>query len=50
MIGLGCGLKPGLHHPDMSFNLDALVYGTKILTKVVLEADLKNWSREEWEA
>lgn len=38
MIGLGCGLEPGLHHPNMSFQLDALVYGTKILTACMLEA------------
>jgi amidohydrolase len=43
MIGLGCGLEPGLHHPNMHFNPDALVYGTKILTKLLLEADQKDW-------
>lgn len=43
MIGLGCGLEPGLHHPNMHFHQDALVYGTKILTKLLLEADQKDW-------
>lgn len=38
MIGLGCDLSPGLHHPKMNFNLEALQYGTKILTKTVLLA------------
>ena len=38
MIGLGCGLTPGLHHPEMRFNLDALIYGTKILTQTLLTA------------
>ena len=38
MIGLGCGLTPGLHHPHMRFNLEALIYGTKILTKTILLA------------
>ncbi|MGJ7921220.1 amidohydrolase [Neobacillus sp. LXY-4] len=38
MVGLGCGLSPGLHHPEMKFQLDALIYGTKILTKAVLLA------------
>jgi amidohydrolase len=38
MIGLGCGLKPGLHHPQMEFNLEALHYGTKILTQTILLA------------
>ena len=39
MIGLGCDLKPGLHHPNMSFNLNALIYGTQILTLAMLETD-----------
>ncbi|MCL6572451.1 MAG: amidohydrolase [Bacillus sp. (in: Bacteria)] len=38
MIGLGCDLSPGLHHPDMTFNLDALIYGSKILTQTILLA------------
>lgn len=38
MVGLGCGLSPGLHHPHMKFNLEALIYGTKILTQSVLLA------------
>ncbi|MDV6379148.1 amidohydrolase [Sporosarcina sp. GW1-11] len=39
MIGLGCDLKPGLHHPQMSFNTEALVYGAQILTQMLLNAD-----------
>ncbi|ARK21683.1 MULTISPECIES: amidohydrolase [Sporosarcina] len=39
MIGLGCDLKPGLHHPQMSFNTDALIYGAQILTELLLNAD-----------
>jgi len=31
MIGLGCDLLPGLHHPDMRFNLDALEVGAAVL-------------------
>ncbi|PLT33388.1 amidohydrolase [Bacillus sp. V5-8f] len=38
MVGLGCGLEPGLHHPKMTFNLEALVYGAKILTRTILLA------------
>ncbi|PLT30752.1 amidohydrolase [Peribacillus deserti] len=38
MIGLGCGLSPGLHHPQMTFNQDALIYGAQILTAAVLLA------------
>ncbi|MGM0878629.1 MAG: amidohydrolase [Bacillota bacterium] len=43
MIGLGCDLKPGLHHPNMTFNHDALIYGTKIVTQLLVEADHKQW-------
>ncbi|MBM7692798.1 amidohydrolase [Peribacillus deserti] len=38
MIGLGCGLSPGLHHPQMKFNPEALIYGTQILTKAIFLA------------
>ncbi|WP_241154301.1 M20 peptidase aminoacylase family protein [Staphylospora marina] len=31
MIGLGAGLSPGLHHPNMSFDLKALEHGTMLL-------------------
>jgi amidohydrolase len=43
MIGLGCGLNPGLHHPNMTFNQEALIYGTKILTQLLVEADKRRW-------
>jgi amidohydrolase len=43
MVGLGCDLTPGLHHPEMTFNQEALIYGTKILTRLLLEADQQNW-------
>ncbi|NEU30567.1 amidohydrolase [bacterium LRH843] len=43
MIGLGCDLKPGLHHPKMCFNTESLIYGTKILTEMLLKADTKVW-------
>ncbi|MFE8699660.1 M20 peptidase aminoacylase family protein [Cytobacillus sp. FJAT-54145] len=36
MLGLGCDLAPGLHHPNMTFNHDALLNGTEILTRAVL--------------
>ncbi len=38
MLGLGCGLTPGLHHPYMTFNSDALMSGVDILTKSILKA------------
>ncbi|MGN9165222.1 amidohydrolase [Tissierellaceae bacterium HCP3S3_D8] len=34
-IGLGCDLEPGLHHPKMHFNKDALNTGAEILEKLV---------------
>jgi amidohydrolase len=35
MVGLGCDLKPGLHHPDMAFDKDSLFNGIEILTEIV---------------
>ncbi|NHM31301.1 M20 peptidase aminoacylase family protein [Neobacillus terrae] len=37
MVGLGTGLTPGLHHPNMSFNLDSLLNGTKILSMAIVK-------------
>ena len=34
-IGLGCDLVPGLHHPDMTFNKEALLDGVSILADIV---------------
>ncbi|SDD50901.1 amidohydrolase [Paenibacillus sp. UNCCL117] len=36
MIGLGCGLLPGLHHPQMQFDLDALEIGAALLALSVI--------------
>ncbi|WP_017729291.1 M20 peptidase aminoacylase family protein [Halalkalibacterium ligniniphilum] len=36
MLGLGCDLRPGLHHPNMTFNKEALLKGIEILTKVII--------------
>jgi amidohydrolase len=38
MIGLGCGLTPGLHHPRMQFKQNAMINGIKILTQLCLDA------------
>lgn len=38
MLGLGCGLEPGLHHPHMKFNHTRLITGVEILTRVLLAA------------
>ncbi|RKD24460.1 amidohydrolase [Ammoniphilus oxalaticus] len=35
MLGLGCGLEPGLHHPQMTFDREALLAGIEILARVV---------------
>lgn len=35
MIGLGCNLSPGLHHPNMTFDRDAMYNGIDILTTIV---------------
>ncbi len=35
MLGLGCGLSPGLHHPKMTFNHDRLLDGIEILTRTI---------------
>ncbi|CAI6080673.1 amidohydrolase [Cohnella sp. JJ-181] len=37
MVGLGCGLLPGLHHPHMRFDLDALEIGAGILALTVVK-------------
>jgi len=37
MIGLGTDLQPGLHHPNMNFNLDALQNGVIILSITALK-------------
>ncbi|WP_134703385.1 M20 peptidase aminoacylase family protein [Ammoniphilus sp. YIM 78166] len=36
MLGLGCGLKPGLHHPHMTFEREALLDGSQILARAVM--------------
>lgn len=36
MLGLGCGVTPGLHHPHMTFNRDQLVVGVDILTNALV--------------
>lgn len=34
-IGLGCNLRPGLHHPEMSFNVDSLINGVRIYEDII---------------
>lgn len=35
MIGIGADLSPGLHHPNMTFNRDALILGAKVISKTL---------------
>ncbi|SIS13105.1 amidohydrolase [Peribacillus simplex] len=37
MVGLGTDLQPGLHHPNMNFNLGSLQNGVKILSITILK-------------
>lgn len=36
MLGLGCDLAPGLHHPHMQFDKESLLDGIEILARTVL--------------
>ncbi|PFG05167.1 amidohydrolase [Bacillus sp. es.034] len=38
MIGVGADLTPGLHHPDMTFNVSALNQAAKILAETLKKA------------
>lgn len=38
MIGIGADLAPGLHHPKMTFNKEALITGAKVLTTTLRNA------------
>lgn len=35
MLGIGADLAPGLHHPDMAFNRDALDIGARVLAETL---------------
>ncbi|MFC5589879.1 M20 peptidase aminoacylase family protein [Sporosarcina soli] len=37
MLGLGCDLAPGLHHPKMTFNTEALINGVDILFDAIIQ-------------
>lgn len=36
MLGLGCDLKPGLHHQHMTFDRESLITGIEILARTVM--------------
>lgn len=46
MLGLGCGVTPGLHHPLMTFNKEQLTVGVKIIT-AALKGALKQIERRD---
>ncbi|WP_066388946.1 M20 peptidase aminoacylase family protein [Neobacillus mesonae] len=48
MLGLGCGLAPGLHHPKMTFDRGALLSGIEILTRAILITFEQNGLRAEF--
>ena len=36
MLGLGCDLTPGLHHPTMTFNQESMLIGIEILARTII--------------
>ncbi|WP_066072409.1 amidohydrolase [Neobacillus soli] len=48
MLGLGCGVTPGLHHPQMTFNQKQLPIGAQIITKALMLA-LQQVERSEYQ-
>lgn len=38
MLGIGCGVTPGLHHPKMTFNKDRLPTAAKIIARTLVLA------------
>lgn len=47
MVGLGCGLEPGLHHPNMTFNREAMFSGIDVLTEIILLASKRHIDRND---
>lgn len=41
MLGLGCAVTPGLHHPNMTFNTERLHEGAQILAEVASLATME---------
>lgn len=37
MLAIGCDLEPGLHHPQMTFNRDAIPTAVEIVTRALLK-------------
>ncbi|WP_416150375.1 M20 peptidase aminoacylase family protein [Salipaludibacillus sp. HK11] len=45
MLAIGCDLKPGLHHPWMTFNQKIIPDAVKVLTKVIENTILRSRQR-----
>jgi amidohydrolase len=37
MLAVGCDVKPGLHHPEMTFNHDIIPHAVEILTETLIK-------------
>jgi amidohydrolase len=48
MLGLGCDLQPGLHHPNMTFNREAIYSGIEILARAIMYTLENHGEEEEW--
>lgn len=46
MIGIGADLAPGLHHPKMTFNKEALITGANVLTTLLSNAAKRITTKE----
>ncbi|MFD2209615.1 M20 peptidase aminoacylase family protein [Virgibacillus halophilus] len=42
MLAIGCGLKPGLHHPQMTFNHDMIPEAVNILVQALMKTAADN--------
>lgn len=47
MLGLGCDLTPGLHHPHMTFDRNAMLSGMQILATTVLKTLGENTKEQD---
>lgn len=48
MLGLGCNLSPGLHHPNMTFKHESILTGIEILARTVIDTYKKGSERDEF--
>ena len=51
MLAIGCDLTPGLHHPKMTFNHDAIPKAIEIISNAMVNtsASYEKRSKEEYE-